>query len=163
MRFLSTSSIARKVNQNSAFQTSSNLRSMSGGYDSKAPKTFIKFAIVGASGVLVNLGFFTLLLDDGHKQVHRLTDCDRIVYYLEFSVKQLLDISMTQNWQSHPHSGFKVQSGFDYCSRGELRVVCYPVACFSGYHATNPSAHRHSPRHSGKLFFEFLLDLQARR
>ena len=104
-------------------------------------KTFIKFAIVGLSGVIVNLGIFTLLLQ---MNVNKYL-ASPISIEASIITNFLLNNYWTFRWRkSHDHVSLKGLK-FNMVSVISL-VVSYSSAC------------RHCSRDVDKLFLEFILD-----
>ena len=83
-------------------------------------RTFIKFAIVGLSGVIVNLGVFKLLLPGERKQISCFAHFNRSIDNHQLPSQQLLDLSLAQIAGSYAYQGAEIQYGVPGSSGGEL-------------------------------------------
>ena len=124
-------------------------------------KTFIKFAVVGLSGVIVNLGIFTLLLQANVNKYIASPISIEVSIITNFLLNNYWTFRSRKSYDRAEDKRSEVQCRIARVPGCELHYFCNPVGALPGNCAGGSSAHWDSPGNAHQLFPELLLDVQA--
>ena len=129
----------------------------------RALRTFIRFALVGASGTLVNLGVFTGVLHTGLNKYVASALAIEISIIWNFFLNNYWTFKDRRSVRPDPHQGTEIQPGVARHTRRQFRDLQRHEPVGAACPAATRSAHRHHSSRSGELLPELVLDFPLTR
>ena len=124
-------------------------------------KTFLKFAAVGASGVVVNLASFTLLMNMGLNKFIASPIAIELSIITNFLFNNFWTFSKRDMNDRIHIRGLKFNIVSFAALARQLRHLPYLERPRSRRHSPGPPGRRHRSRHAHQLLPELLLDVQG--